>query len=120
MEQSVDRYNDDRKLQDFQIYSSYGFDDNDIRALRKQDFVEDLFASKMVDVLSENEYGDVLVTRVEEVNRPMNDFQLISSLFPIHKSIFMNQLPTYVNDIVVFIHNPPGCSNRVIKLNSQR
>lgn len=82
MEQSVDRYNDDRKLQDFQIYSSYGFDDNDIRALRKQDFVEDLFASKMVDVFSENEYGDVLVTRVEEVNRPMNDFQLISGRLP--------------------------------------
>ena len=34
MEKSVDAYYDKYHLQDFQIYSSYGFDDNDIRALR--------------------------------------------------------------------------------------
>ena len=32
MEKSVDKYFDEMKLQDFQIYSSYGFDDNDVRA----------------------------------------------------------------------------------------
>lgn len=82
MEQSVDRYYDDKKLQDFQIYSSYGFDQNDINAIRSQEYVKDCFASKMTDVLSRNDDGNVQVTRVEELSRNMNGFQLVEGRMP--------------------------------------
>ena len=82
MEQSVDRYYDDRRLQDFQIYSAYGFDDNDVEAIKEQDFVDTLFASRMVDVFSENESGDIKVTRVEELTRSMNNYELVKGRLP--------------------------------------
>lgn len=82
MEQSVDVYEDAEKLQDFQIYSSYGFDEEDVKAFRAQEFVKDCFASKMTDVFSRNENGDVAVTRVEEVERNMNLFELTAGRLP--------------------------------------
>ncbi|MBQ1505155.1 MAG: hypothetical protein IIZ48_00115, partial [Erysipelotrichales bacterium] len=82
MEQSVDVYEDAEKLQDFQIYSSYGFDEEDVKAFRSQEFVKDCFASKMTDVFSRNENGDVAVTRVEEVERNMNLFELTAGRLP--------------------------------------
>lgn len=82
MEQSVDRYFDDNKLQDFQLYSSYGFDETDIRALKNQEYVKDCFASRMTDVFSRNEDGDIQVTRVEELQRNMNGFELVAGRLP--------------------------------------
>ena len=82
MEDSVEKYYKDEKLQDFQIYSSYGFNDDDIRAIKKQEYVRDCFRSKMTDVFSRNENGDISVTRVEELERNMNKFELLSGRLP--------------------------------------
>ncbi len=86
MEDSVDRYNDKNHLQDIQIFSSYGFDENDIEAIRSLDFVERCFPSKMIDVFSQGEDGSVFVTRVEETRRDIDQFELLSGRLPDNSS----------------------------------
>ena len=82
METNVDDYDDEYKLQDVQIYSSYGFDDNDVKALSEQEFVESYFASKMRDVYAESDEGAITVARVEELERDMNQFVLVEGEMP--------------------------------------
>lgn len=82
MEKSVDVYDDACKLQDFQIYSSYGFDENDIEAIRKQEFVVDCFPSRMIDVFSRTPGGDIEVMRLEELTRTVNLYELVSGRLP--------------------------------------
>ena len=45
MEESVEQYYSEMNLQDFQIYSSYGFNDDDIKAIEKQEYVRECFGS---------------------------------------------------------------------------
>ena len=82
MEVNVDDYNDEYKLQDIQIYSSYGFDDADVKALAEQEFVEEYFASKMMDVFVESQDGFIDVARVEELERNINLFTVIEGKYP--------------------------------------
>ncbi len=82
MEQNVDRYNDEMRLQDIQLYSSYGFREEDVDEIRKQEFAEHVFASKMIDVFSRNEASEVAVTRVEEIERDVNQFELLEGRLP--------------------------------------
>ena len=67
MKQSVDAFNDKYHLQDLQLYSSYGFDIDDVRAIKEQDSVDRVFASKMVDCYCRGERGGSAVARVEEM-----------------------------------------------------
>ena len=80
MEDSVDRYNDRYHLQDIQIYSSYGFDANDVAAIEQLEYVDRCFASKMIDVFSQGEEGNTLVTRVEETRRDVDQFELVQQM----------------------------------------
>ena len=82
MEQSVDRYNDEYRLQDLQIYSSYGFDENDVEAVKKLDMVEYCFASRMADVFAQNEDGERYVARIEETRRDVDLFELVDGRMP--------------------------------------
>ena len=50
MDRSVDRYDDACHLKDITIYSDYGFDDEDIRAISQLDEVAYAEGSKFVDV----------------------------------------------------------------------
>ena len=86
MEKSVDRYNDGYSLQDIQLYSAYGFDGADTSAIRKQEWVDHIFASRMRDVLSINSNGDVAVTRLEETDRAVNRFDIIEGRMPENSS----------------------------------
>ena len=94
MEQSVDKYYDQYHFQDFQIYSSYGFDENDVKAIKNLEYVERCFASKMADVYSRDEKDVIKVTRVEEVTRNMNQFELIEG-----------RLPTSNDELVIVANN---------------
>ena len=82
MEKSVDRYDDEMHLQDLQIYSAYGFDENDIAAIKKQEFVESCFPSRMADVMCRDERGDSRVIRLEELDRSINGFVLVDGRMP--------------------------------------
>jgi len=97
MEDSVDRYNDKYHLQDIQIFSSYGFDENDIDAIRSLEFVERCFPSKMIDVFSQGEDGSVFVTRVEETRRDIDQFELLAG-----------RLPDNSGEVVVLNNNMSG------------
>ena len=48
MRNSVDKYYDDKNFMDVQLFSSYGFDDDDIEVLKNSENVEDVFASKFI------------------------------------------------------------------------
>ena len=81
MHKSVDVYYDDYNFMDVQLYSSYGFDDNDINAIKDTDNIKDVFASKYVDVFSS--YKDTTyVTRVQELECNVNQFELTSGRMP--------------------------------------
>ena len=81
LRESMDIYNDDLNLQDIQIYSSYGFCDEDVTALRSNEDIDRVFPSKMVDA-----YGissDVnSVYRLEELNRDVNQIELVEGRMP--------------------------------------
>ncbi|MBR3151470.1 MAG: ABC transporter permease [Erysipelotrichaceae bacterium] len=81
MEYNVDRYADEEVLQDIQLFSSYGFDDKDVRALQKLDYVESVFPSRLVDCYSESKYG-ITVARAEEIDRTVNLFELSEGRMP--------------------------------------
>ncbi|MBQ1390361.1 MAG: ABC transporter permease [Firmicutes bacterium] len=82
MEKSVDDYDDAMRLQDLQIYSSYGFDEADVRAVREAEFVDEVFASRFVDCYAEAPDGTVSVVRAEEADRPVNRYELVSGRLP--------------------------------------
>ncbi|MBR5730315.1 MAG: ABC transporter permease, partial [Firmicutes bacterium] len=82
MEDNVDRYADEESLQDIQFYSAYGFCDEDIDAIREQECVEEVFASRFRDVYSLSSAGNVRVTRVEEAERSLDRFELIEGRMP--------------------------------------
>ncbi len=81
MRNSVDRYADDMDLHDLQIYSSYGFCDEDIEALQKLDVVEGLLASRFVDTYIRNDDRE-LVARFEELYRHVDQFELVEGRLP--------------------------------------
>ncbi len=82
MEDNVDRYADAQALQDIQFYSSYGFCDEDIEALKELDCVDEVFASRFRDVYSLSSAGNVSVTRVEEAERDLDRFELLDGRMP--------------------------------------
>ena len=75
MRASVDKYFDEYSFMDIQLYSSYGFDDRDIDALRKSDNIDKLFATKFVDVFVKNDETSI-VTRVQELESDVNKYVL--------------------------------------------
>ena len=82
MRESVDIYNDEYNLQDVQFYSSYGFCDEDIKAIRENEDVKDVFASKYVDVYGMVDNGYNMVYRVEELDRDVNQYVLNAGRMP--------------------------------------
>ena len=57
MRNSVEKYNDDTNLYDIQIYSNYGFDDNDKKEIESLDYVEDVYASDLFKEWCERTYA---------------------------------------------------------------
>ena len=67
MRESVDIYYNETDLQDLQLYSSYGFCDEDVQALRGLEYIDTVFPSRTIDVHATNERGSVLVVRVATI-----------------------------------------------------
>ncbi|MBR5794594.1 MAG: ABC transporter permease [Erysipelotrichaceae bacterium] len=81
MKKSVDIYFDEYNFMDVQLYSSYGFDEEDVETIRNASVVEDVFASKYVDVYGEQK-ENIFVTRVQELDTNVNQFELLSGRLP--------------------------------------
>ena len=79
---SMDAFNDEYNLQDIQIYSNYGFCIEDIEKIQETEGVKDIFASRFVDVYAKGDNGKEIVARVEELNRDVNKYKLVSGRMP--------------------------------------
>ena len=80
---SVDTYDDEVNLKDITIYSNYGFDEEDIDAIRTIDHIETVEGAHFVDVLAIS--GEVTyVTRIHSYNPAgtINKFRLVSGRLP--------------------------------------
>ena len=81
MKASVDAYFDQTNFMDVQLFSSYGFDERDLTALRKAERIQDVYPTRFKDVFSNT--GDrSVVTRVQEYNLPINDIVLVDGRMP--------------------------------------
>ena len=82
MKNSVEDYYDKMNLYDVQIYSNYGFDDSNVKAIKNLDFVEDVYASKTRDVYAQSKDGYNYVSRVLELDQEINKIELIEGRTP--------------------------------------
>ena len=82
MKKSVDYFNNEYLLQDLQIYSHYGFCDEDLNALKDIENVEYIFASKTMDYECAINNKDGYVARFTELNKTLNKFVLIEGRMP--------------------------------------
>ena len=82
MKESVEKYVDDNKLYDIQIYSNYGFDNNDLSALKKLDCVKDIFPSRTRDVYAKSSDGYAYVSRIIEEDPNLNKIELKEGRWP--------------------------------------
>ena len=81
MRYSVDKYFDDTNFMDIQLFSSYGFDDRDVNALKKAPQVASVYPTRFVDVFIKR--GDsALVTRIQESDSWINQIELVSGRMP--------------------------------------
>ena len=81
MESNIDRYEDEHNFQDLQIYSSYGFNEKDVEAVKKLDYIEDIFASRQFDCMGEKE-NVTSVFRLSEIDTNINTIELKAGRFP--------------------------------------
>lgn len=83
MKKSVDIYAKDYKLQDLQLYSPFGFCDEDINEIKKLESVENVFASKFVDAygLIGNDVEPSII-HLRELNSDVNKYELVSGRLP--------------------------------------
>ena len=94
MRESVDRYYDEYDLQDIIIYSTYGFCNEDLRAIENTSGVERVWASKEIDVHGIDKNGLSNVIRVSELYKNINNYRLVDGRLPQKK----NECLLYYND----------------------
>lgn len=82
LRESVDRYYKNQNLQDIQLYSSYGFCDEDVEKLKELDVIKDVYPSKMVDAYINYQNGTSQVVRCRELESNINKFELIEGRMP--------------------------------------
>lgn len=83
MRRSVVDYDNKNNLHDIQLYSTFGFDDNDVDTLKKLDIVKDVYPSKTRDVYGKTKDTDPVVFRVRELDSNINNYEIIDGKLPI-------------------------------------
>ncbi len=80
---NVDAYNDELNLKDITIYSNYGFDEDDIEAVKQVEGVSDVEGSKFVDVIGTSSSG-AQITRIHSYDpeSTINQFVLVEGRLP--------------------------------------
>ncbi len=64
MIKTVDEYYKDQNLMDIRLVSTYGFDENDIEAIKETEGIKDFYASYTKDMFVENEEGKSIIAKV--------------------------------------------------------
>ena len=83
MMKSVEDYYNSTNYMDAKIYSNFGFCEEDIEALRKEEYIKDIVASKEVDAYIKANSDDSFVARFEEFNSDINKVNLVYGHYPI-------------------------------------
>lgn len=78
---SVDKYYRETNFMDLQLYSSYGFDDRDVRALEKSENVKYIFPTKFTDVFAKSGESQI-VTRIQEIDSSVNRITVTEGRMP--------------------------------------
>ncbi len=78
---SVDRYYKQTDFMDLQLYSSYGFDEGDIAALKDGPGVKSVVGTKFIDAYAYSESGGI-VTRIQELECDLNRYTLTEGRMP--------------------------------------
>ncbi len=82
LQYSVNDYYDEKNYMDLQLYSSYGFDEDDIKDIEATAGVKDVSGSKFQDVLAINEASEEYVTRIQEMDLAVNKIELVAGRMP--------------------------------------
>lgn len=82
LQYSVDAYDREYNLMDVQIYSSYGFCDEDIDAIADTRGVKNVEGTRFVDVFGTKGDDNVFVTRLQEMDLSVNRYNLIEGRLP--------------------------------------
>lgn len=82
MRKSMDVENDAYNLQDIQLYSLFGFCDEDIKKIKNATGIEYVLGSKQFDAYYKNSNDTNSVARICEVERDVNKFKLESGRLP--------------------------------------
>ncbi len=83
LQASVDDYIDETNFFDIQVYSSYGFCQEDIDALSEVEGVSVVYGSKYQDFYAtSSDTGDKIVTRFQEIFSDINELELVSGRWP--------------------------------------
>ena len=83
MASNVDTYNDENNLKDITVYSSYGFDDSDEKAIKELKNVKDAEGTKFADVYAAGS-GSSVVARIHSYSADdtINQFTLVDGRLP--------------------------------------
>ncbi len=82
---SIDKYNDEYKLMDLTVYSAYGFNDDDIDAIKNIDGVSNAYGNNFLDVLTVRD-GTKVVARIHSLSSDVNLIKLIEGRMPINSN----------------------------------
>ncbi len=82
LQNSVDVYDDEYVLMDIQIYSSYGFCEEDVEAIAATEGVEAVYASRFIDAYGSTGEGTTYVTRIQELDSDINKYELVDGRMP--------------------------------------
>ncbi len=94
MGQSVDSYLDDNNLFDFQLFSNYGFDDDDINSLKEIDTDLTIEGGHFYDVQAS--FGETdYIFRIESFNEDniINEVQLVDGRYPTAANEILAEAP---------------------------
>ena len=95
MSYSVDSYSDSLNLKDITVYSNYGFDEDDIDAIRALPQVKDAEGAKFVDVIAASD-RTTLVTRIHSYQKDasINQFSLREGRLPENENEVLGEAGT--------------------------
>lgn len=82
MIETCDRYVDALEMYDFRLISTYGFTEDDVKALAKTDEVSKAEGAIYADFFSEDEKGQAVILRAHSITDDINKLNLIDGRMP--------------------------------------
>ncbi len=83
MLETLERYFEEKNLMDIRLVSTYGFDENDVEAIKEAESIRDVFLSHSKDVFVKNDHGENIIAKVMTFpDKGVNEVELIEGRLP--------------------------------------